>query len=172
MTEKNLRRLDLFSAALLVLWLGLAIGFAFVQAPVTFKLAESRDVAGRIVGASLVRLEWAAWIAFGLSLALVWVPRWLAEFKEKDGVGPLRLWSAAALAALLMCFASSFIVTPRMAQLRAHMAAPIDTVPQDHPDRVAHGKAHRISTQLMGLRMLLALGLAIGVAWLPRRKDD
>lgn len=171
MDEKTLRRLDALALALLLIWLGMALGFAFIQAPVTFKVIESRDLAGRVVGPSLVLLDWAAWGAFALALGLSWIPRWLAEFKEADGIGPFRLWSAAALVALLMCFASSFIVTPKVKSIRARLQAPIESVPKEHPDRMAHAKAHKISTQLLVLRMLLALGLAAGVAFLPRKQD-
>lgn len=172
MNEKTLRRLDLLSAALLLLWLGMALGFAFLQAPTTFQVLGSRDLAGQVVGATLRRLDWVAWAAFALPLGLSWGSRWLAEFQEADGIGPLRLWSATALVALLMCFASSFIVTPKLAALRTRINAPIESLAPEHPDRIAHGKAHGISRQMLGLRMLLALGLAIGVAFLPKMEME
>jgi hypothetical protein len=84
-------------------------------------------------------------------------------------VGPLRLWGAAALLALLMCFTSSFIVSPRLRDLRVRMGNAVETFAPDHPDRAAFRRAHGISRQLMGLRVLLALGLAAGVAVLPRQ---
>lgn len=169
MTEKTLRRIDAISLGVLLLWLGMALGFAFLQAPTTFHVLESRDLAGRVVGATLVRLDWAAWIAFALALGLSWTPRWLAEFREADGIGPLRLWSAAAMVALLMCLASTFIISPKLSAIRARVAVPIETLAQDHPDRQSHAKAHRISRQLLLLRMALALGLAVGLGYLPRK---
>lgn len=169
MTERNLRRLDAISLGLLLVWLGMALGFAFLQAPTTFQVLASRDLAGRVVGTTLARLDWVAWGVFALVLGLSWVPRWLAEFREMNGIGPLRLWSAAALVALLMCFASSFIVTPR---LRARVQAPLETLAEDHPDRLRYAKAHQISRQLLVLRMILALGLALGVGYLPKQKDS
>lgn len=171
MTEKTLRRLDALSLGLLLLWLGMALGFAFLQAPTTFQVLDNRDLAGRVVGATLARLDWVAWAVFVLVLALSWLPRWLAEFKEMDGLGPLRLWSAAALVALLMCFASSFIVTPKMVSIRARVQAPLETLTEEHPDRLSHAKAHRISRQLLILRMFLAAGLALGLGYLPRKQD-
>jgi hypothetical protein len=172
MTETTLRRLDAVSCAVLLLWLGMALGFAFLQAPTTFHVLGSRDLAGQVVGATLRRLDWVAWAAFLLPLGLSWGSRWLAEFQEKDGIGPLRLWSATVLAALLMCFASAFIVTPKLVFLRTRMNAPIETITKEHPDRKAYDKAHGISRQLLGLRMMLALGLAVGVAFLPKLKDS
>jgi hypothetical protein len=149
----------------------MALGFAFLQAPTTFQVMGSRDLAGQVVGASLRRLDWVAWGVFIAVLGLSWGSRWLAEFQEKDGIGPLRLWSATVLVALLMCFASSFILTPKLMATRARMNAPVETFAQDHPDRVAYQKAHGISRQMLILRMLLALGLAAGVGFLPRKQE-
>jgi len=41
MNEKTLSRLDALSVALLLLWLGMALGFAFLQAPTTFQVLLS-----------------------------------------------------------------------------------------------------------------------------------
>lgn len=171
MNEKTLSRLDALSVALLFLWLGMALGFAFLQAPTTFQVLGSRDLAGQVVGATLRRLDWVAWGVFISVLGLSWGSRWLAEFQDKDGIGPLRLWSATLLVALLMCFASSFILSPKLVAVRARMNAPIETFAQDHPDRIAYQKAHGISKQMLILRMLLALGLALGVRYLPKQQE-
>lgn len=167
---KHANRTDALAAGLLLLWTGMVLGFAFLAAPLLFKMMPSRDLAGAIAGRVVTRLDWMAWFAFGGALVLAWFPRWHAEVKEEGPVGPLRLWVAAALAALLMGFASQFIVSPGLARIRARMGAPVETFEPAHPDRAAYNKAHRISTQMMFLRLLLALGLAAGTAALPRRK--
>jgi len=153
---------------LLLLWIGMALGFGLLTAPLLFSQIPSRDLAGRIAGLVIGRLDWAAWIAFGGAFALSFLPRWLAELKETDAVGPFRLWTAAALAALLMCLASSFIFSPKIHDIRARMAVPVETLAPEHPDRLAYNKAHKLSRQFFFLRLLLAAGLAIGLAWLPR----
>jgi hypothetical protein len=168
MNQKTLVRLDAAAAALLVLWAGMVLAFAFLVAPLLFALLPSRDLAGLVAGRSVARLDVAAWMAFLGAMALVQVPRWAKEIRDGETVGPLRLWGAAAVLALLMCFTSSFIVTPRLHTLRARMAGAVETLPPDHPDRAAYRKAHSISRQLMGLRLLLALALAGGCAALPR----
>jgi len=172
MNEKTLSRLDTVSVALLLLWLGMALGFAFLQAPTTFQVLGSRDLAGQVVGATLRRLDWVAGAVFLAVLGLSWGSRWLAEFQENDGIGPLRLWSATVLVALLMCFASSFILTPKLMATRARMNGPVETFAQDHPDRVTYQKAHGISRQMLILRMLLALGLTVGVGFLPKGPNE
>lgn len=168
--DRSLPRLDRATVVLLLLWVGMALGFAFLVAPVMFQSVPSRAHAGLAVGRIFQRLDWAAWIAFGGALALSAVPRWLQEIGDGDNpVGPLRLWVAATLAALLMCMASSFIITPRIEARRTALGTTVDTLPADHPERAAFAKAHAISRQMLILRMLLALGLAGTVVFLPRK---
>jgi len=165
MSPTTLLRIDQFSKIVLLLWAGAALGFGLFSAPVLFGELPSRDLAGRIAGLIIGRLDWAAWIAFGLA-GLSWVGRWAAEVQE-ELIGPLRLWSAALTVALLMCLASTFVVTPKVQAIRARLNAPIESVPQEHPDRVAYNKAHGLSRNLFFLRILLAMGLAATVGLLP-----
>ncbi|BDU70390.1 hypothetical protein GETHOR_24910 [Geothrix oryzae] len=167
MSPSTLRRLDQVSVALLLLWAGAALGFGAFSAPLLFQELPSRDVAGRLAGLTIGRLDWAAWVAFGLA-GLSWGARWVAEVKEEI-VGPIRLWSAAWLVALLMCLASTFVVTPKVRAIRARIGAPIETLAPDHADRVAYNKAHGLSRNLFFLRILLAMGLAATVGMLPRK---
>ena len=167
MSDASLKRLDLASMSLLLLWTGMALGFGVFTAPLLFRLLPSRELAGQLAGAIVVRLDWAAWVAFGGSFLMSYLPRWLAEVEDREVVGPLHLWVAGALAVLLICLASSFIVTPRIREIRASIPGPVETLPADDPLRLAHGKAHRFSTQFFFLRLILALGLAAGVRFLP-----
>jgi hypothetical protein len=167
MKAPTLRRLDATSAALLLLWTGMALGFGALGAPLLFKLLPSRDLAGQVAGATVVRLDWAAWIAFGGAFLCSYLPRWLAEVQETEAVGPLRLWTAGALAALLICLASSFIITPRIQEIRSSLPGPVETLAPGSALRAAHAKAHRFSTQFFFLRLILAFGLAAGLPFLP-----
>ncbi|GEM_PF-235388 len=168
MTSKSLARTDALAAGVLVLWTGMVLGFAFLVAPLLFSVLPSRDVAGHIAGRVVTRLDFMAWAAFLLALGLAIFPRWLQEIRDPEGVGPMRLWTAAALVALLMCFTSQFIVSPGLGRIRARMDGPVEALAKDHPDRVAYQKAHGISRQLMFVRLILALALAAGVAVLPK----
>ena len=169
MSSTTLHRLDQFSKVLLLLWAGAALGFGVFSAPVLFRELPSRDLAGHIAGLIVGRLDWAAWLAFGLA-GLSWAGRWAADVKE-DLIGPVRLWSAGLLVALLMCLASSFIVTPKVRAIRARINAPIESLAPDHADRLAYNKAHGISRNLFFLRILLAVGLAATVGLLPRSAE-
>ena len=169
MTDRMLRILDRCTAAVLLLWVGAALGFGILMAPVLFQQLPSRDVAGHLAGLVVGRLDWAAWAAFGLA-GLSWGARWFAGAKE-EVIGPLRLWSAAWLVALVMCLASSAVITPKIHDIRARIAAPIESLAPEHPDRAAYDKAHTLSRQLFFLRILLALGLAATVGLLPRAPE-
>jgi hypothetical protein len=166
MSPKTLQRFDQFSKTLLLLWAGAAIGFGVFTAQVLFRELPSRDLAGRVAGLIIGRLDWAAWIAFGLA-GLSWAGRWASEVQDEI-IGPIRLWTGGLMVALLMCLASSFIVTPKIQAIRARINAPIESLAQDHPDRVAYNKAHGLSRNLFLLRILLAVGLAATVSLLPR----
>ena len=168
MPERPFARTDAAAAGVLVLWAGMVLGFAFLVAPLLFKLLPSRDVAGAIAGRVVTRLDVMAWTAFLAAAVLALFPRWLKEVRDAAPVGPLRLWGATVLVALLMCFTSQFIVTPGLHRIRARMDGPVEALPQDHTDRMAYQKAHGISRQLMFIRLLLALGLAAGITVLPR----
>lgn len=168
MNARTLARLDATAAALLLLWVGMVAGFAFLMAPLLFSILPSRDLAGLIASRVVGRLDIAAFLAFAGAMALVLFPRWLQEIGDGDSLGPLRLWTAAALVALLTCFASSFIISPKLHAIRAGLNAPIESIAPGSPERAAYQKAHSTSRQFMGLRLLLALGLAAGIAVLPR----
>jgi hypothetical protein len=171
MNEKQLTRLDTVSGMLLLLWAGMALGIAVLAAPVAFHQLPSRDLAGRVIGACFRWIDLLSWFAFGLPFLLSYGSRWLSEMKD-SGIGPMTLWSAATLAALLMCFTSMAIVNPRMEAIRARISAPMETLPETAPDRTAFKRAHSISEQLLGFRMLLAIGLAVGVFYLPKKRQE
>jgi hypothetical protein len=166
MNPKTIRHLDQANRVMLLLWAGAALGFGLFAAPVLFRELPSRDLAGHIAGLIIVRLDWAAWVVFGLA-GLSWAGRWMAEVEE-ELIGPIRLWSAGLLVALLACLASSFIVTPKLQEIRARIHAPIESLAPDAADRVSYQKAHGLSRNLFFLRILVAVGLAATVSLLPR----
>lgn len=165
---KDLRRLDLASTTLLLLWLGMALGFAALMAPVLFATIPSKDLAGRAAGAMVARLDWAAWVAFGGALALSYGGRWLQEIGDGLPIGPLRLWSAAALVALLFTFSSTFLATPKLHELRAQMRAPVESLAAEDAQLIAYRKIHGLSTQFFVIRLVLATALVWGIGRLPQ----
>ena len=171
MKGRGLVRVDALAAGLLLLWAGMVLGFAFLTAPLLFRVLPSRDLAGLVAGKVVASLDWGAWIGFAGAAALVQGVRWAREIRDPEPVGPLRLWGAAVVLALLMCFTSSCIVTPKLRDLRAGMGAAVETLPADHPARASYRRVHGFSRQLMILRLVLALALAAGTAALPRPRN-
>ena len=169
--EKTLRRLDTASLVLLLLWLGMTLGFAALMAPALFSNLPSKDLAGRLAGVMVSRLDLAAWFAFGGALLLSYGGRWLNEIRDASPIGPLRLWSAAALVALLFTFSSTFLATPRLHELRAQMNAPVESLPQDDARVQSYRKTHGLSTQFIFIRMVLAAALVWGLGRLPKAKQ-
>jgi hypothetical protein len=161
MDRKALARFDALSVVLLLLWVGLALGLLLIAGPVASAQLLEGPVR-QLLGSCFRRLDWLAWIAFGLPFLMSFGARWLEEVKDTLDIGPMRLWSAAALAALLACFASAAIVNPRLEVLRAK---PLE-------QRAPIHRAQSIVTQLLVLRILLALGLAGGVVFLPKTQQD
>jgi hypothetical protein len=172
MTPKLLRRLDATAAALLWAWVGAGLGFGILTAPGLFRIVPSRDLAGQVAGNAVANLDLAAWIVFGAALLLVYAGRWFAGVDDIAGLGPIRLWAAACLAALTICVASSFIVTPKLHEIRARMNAPVESLPATNPDRAAYDKAHSASRQFFFLRLLLAAGLAMTLGRLPVERES
>ena len=169
MSPSTLSRVDALSRILLLLWAA-ALGFGLINAPLLFQEVPSRDLAGRIAGMVIGRLDWAAWAVF-LVAGLSWAGRWMAELKE-DLIGPMRLWGAALTVALLMCMSSSLVVGPKIHAIRERINAPIETLAKDHPDRLAYNKAHGLSRNLFFIRVLLALGLAATVGFMPLKNEE
>ncbi|HET8901885.1 MAG TPA: hypothetical protein VFM84_08125 [Holophagaceae bacterium] len=172
MTPKLLRRLDAITAALLWVWVGAGLGFGILTAPGLFRIVPSRDLAGQVAGNAVGNLDLAAWAVFGAALLLVYAGRWFAGVDDVAGLGPIRLWAAACLAALTICLASSFIVTPKLHEIRARMTAPLESLPPTNPDRAAYDKAHSASRQFFFLRLLLAAGLAMTLGRLPVAREE
>ena len=154
MDEQLLARFDALSRALLWIWVLL----------VAAALAGGRLVTYRHT------LDYAAWGVFGGALLLSFLSRWLNEIEDEGPIGPMRIWMAATLVALLMCLASSFIVAPKLLIIRGRLAeAEVQGQPLG-PDQATLRKATSVANQMLGLRVLLALGLGYGVGLLPRRK--
>lgn len=172
MTAKVLRRLDTIAHALLWMWVGAGLGFGVLMAPGLFRIIPSRDLAGLVAGNTVANLDLAAWIVFGSALLLVYAGRWFAGVDDEVGIGPIRLWAAACLAALTICLASSFIVTPKLQEIRARLNAPVESVPTTNPDRAAYDKAHGVSRQFFFLRLLLAAALAVTLSRLPVDRQE
>jgi hypothetical protein len=169
MSETALRRTDRLAQTLLLFWTGGGLCFGAL-APILFKLIPQRDLAGQVAGAMVARLDTLAWIAFGAATVLVYGLRWVNEVDESLPVTPTKLWVFTAMVALILCLISSGLITPRLAELRAQMGAPIESFAPTHALRSIYDHNHKISSIVFFVRLALALALALAIDLLPRQK--
>jgi hypothetical protein len=142
---------DGVSCGLLLAWTALAlIGLTF----------------GSTVGQTVV--DAAAWFAFGVAMLLSVLPRWLSGVSDKEVIGPYRLWAAACTAALLFCMASSFLVAPRIKGIQTQIDTQALSAEIQDALSKSHARAKSLSVQFRCIRMVLAVGLALGARKLPR----
>ena len=147
---------------LITLWLGAALFFTLAVAPSAFAALPTRELAGALVGRVLPTLFWSGAAAGGVLAA--------AEL-----VAPSRRHRTARLAAaaviVVACLAAQLLVAPRIAELRAGMQVPLESLPAADPRRVAFGRLHVASVAWLGLAMTSGLMVLI-LAALSLPRDD
>ena len=146
----------------LALWTGSIFFFAAVVAPILFSVLPSRNLAGMVVGQSLVSLHWIG-VACGLVFLLCSVLLALIE----GGPSPFHPRDLLLVAMLLVTLGTHFGVERRMNSLKAEMGV-IDVVPQDDARRVEFNHLHKWSTKLEGSVLLFGLVLL----FLEVREDE
>lgn len=158
---------DRISFILLALWLGMSLGFA-TTSPLLFDYL-SRVTAGGIAGKMVERLDLVAWIAFGGGWLLSALPRWLQQSPNSLPVTSSKLWNFAILTALIFCFGSSFILTPKLnSTLAALTTLPTPTGSILVELTESRDQAHRFSVQFFIIRMVLAVALLWGLTRLQK----
>jgi hypothetical protein len=137
---------------LLGAWVGAMLFFGMVVAPAAFAELPTRELAGRLAGRVLERLD-----LFGAGVAVLVAASALAQAGLGRGAGAWML--RLGLAILVLCMlAGSFKVTHGMRSLRAEMGV-IDQVAENHPLRLAFGRLHRVSVRLYGGTLIVAVAL-------------
>ena len=152
MSEKKLVVLDAASAGLLALWLGLVAAY-FIFKPAV----------------SIFHVDIAAWLAFGASLLLSGLPRWLYDIRNAEIISPLRLWAASGMTALVFCIASSFIATPKMRDIHNQLTVQNISAQQRDSLNRSYAKTNNFLLQFLCIRAALAIGLVFGLKRLPRK---
>lgn len=151
---------------LLAIWLGSMIFFSFGVAPNAFAVLPTRELAGRMVTASITKVESIGMIV-GPLLMLISIASW----RLRRGASLLKIGHLVMLAVMTAAAALSRLwITPTMADLRVAMGGLIDDVSVDDPLRVQFSYMHQYSTALMALAMfagLVALFLSVR-SWLKR----
>ncbi len=152
-------------ALLLAVWIGSMIFFSFAVAPTAFAVLNDRELAGRIVTATISRVEWIGLIA-GPLLLLIQATTWrgVAPGGAAKVIRGLLLVLMTAMAAL-----SKFWVSAKMASLRVQMGG-IENVPVDNPLRVEFNFLHQFSTSAMAVALLAGFAVLFLTvrSWLKR----
>lgn len=149
--DQMLRFLQVFA---LGTWVGAGLFLSLAVAPAAFAALASRHQAGAVVGTAVGRLHLLGLVAGGVFLLA-------AVVLERAPAALVRPAALLVAAMLVLTLASHYGVTPRLAGLRAEMAAAhgsIDQTPAEHPLRRRFRRLHGVSSALE-LAVLLA-GLA------------
>lgn len=150
--------LDAAHTLVLGLWFGAMVFFSAAVAPSAFGVLPTRALAGALVNSVLGKLEW-----WGLACGLLLTG--LQGFQLWRG-GRLGTWKGRALMALPLLMTlnvalSKFVVSARLAALRAGLGGEIEHLSPDDPIRLTFAAWHQYSVGLTAFNILAALTLAI-----------
>ena len=136
----------------LVIWIGGIIFFAAAVAPTVFKVLPTRHLAGAVVTRSLGILHW-----MGIVCGIVFlITSMLHSYSARGAAHPFALRHLLVYIMLALTVISQFVVSARMAALRAAMGE-IDLVPVADARRIAFGQLHAWSTRLESGVLILGL---------------
>ena len=133
---------------LLALWLGASLFFALGVAPAAFAVLPARELAGALVGRLLPVLFWTGAALGGVLISLGLLQHGRSGFRRSRVV--------AATVISLSCLVAQLGVAPRIASLRATVAAPLASLPPADPQRILFGRLHMLSVAWLALAMMAA----------------
>jgi hypothetical protein len=135
------------------LWVGASAGFAFVYAPIAFKLVTDRDTFAEITGQTLARLAALTFAAGGAAVGAAFLRAAVSPEARKSDV--IRaLVGSAALAAVAY---HETAVVPAMNEAQRAMGGSFKAVAEDDPARIAYRKKHEVSRSVYGGALLLGV---------------
>jgi hypothetical protein len=136
----------------LIVWLGGLIFFSFGVAPTAFSVLPTRHLAGLVVSRSLTALHW-----IGIVSGIVFLTTSMLYSRLHAGsTQPLAPRHILLYIMLGLSLISQFVISPRMATLRASMPD-TNSVATTDPVRVQFNALHAWSTRLEGGVLLLGL---------------
>jgi hypothetical protein len=135
---------------LLAIWLGAAVFFIGV-AQTAFAVVAERDVAGAIVGRTLMILNIA-----GIAISVVLL---LTSLLGASKVSLFWLWIERFLLLVLAtaCAVNQFVISFWLASIRSQIGRPIDEVAADDPLRMQFDQIHQYSVWILMAAMAAAL---------------
>jgi hypothetical protein len=149
------------------LWTGASAGFAFVSAPIAFRLVADRDVFAQITEGTLGRLATLSYVAGGLAATVAFLR---AAFEPDDGTNDA-VRGIAGISALVLIAYHQLAIVPAMARAQAAMGG-LNSAAEDDPRRIAYRALHQRSTRAFGAALLLGVAQLALAATRPNVVDD
>jgi len=144
--------LRFFMLLALVIWIGGIIFFAAAVARTVFKVLPTHHLAGAVVTRSLGILHW-----MGIVCAFVFLATsMLHSYSARGAARPFAVRHVLVYVMLVLTLISQFVVSAKMAALRAAMGE-IDLVPIADARRIAFNQLHAWSTRLESGVLILGL---------------
>lgn len=137
----------------LIVWVGGIIFFAFVEAPVSFRVLPSTHLAGLVVGRTLTLLHW---IGFASGAAFLLASMAL-QGRTSYRVRPLAGAHLLVFTMLALTAVSQYVVTPAMERTRQQQQSLKDSVALQQQFQ----QLHNWSERLEGGVLLLGLGTVV-----------
>ena len=144
---------------LIAAWVGAAALFVGSVAPAAFAVLPDRALAGALVGRVLPVVFITGIVGGALTILLDWPYGRVASDKWRFG---------AAVVTAAACAVAQFVVSPRIASLRAEIGPSLQAIALDDPRRQAFGQLHAISVGWLGVAMLAATVVVIAGAYALR----
>lgn len=156
----------------LVVWVGGLIFFAFVVAPVAFKILPSSHMAGTVVAGTLKVLNIIG-VVCALVLLVCCTVLWLNAARSSLPRRTTRLISAQLWLLLVMLAATACVqwrIVPAMENDRIAAGGDVAVAPADNPARRHFERLHPISEKVEGSALLLGLGVVVLTALEPDQR--
>ena len=143
---------------LIALWLGAAVFFSFAVAPSAFAVIPARELAGAVVARTLAVVNTGGAVIGLLLLLSLPLDRRAASRRARAGEGVSLLFLTA------LCAAGQWVISARMATLRAQIRRPIDELAANDPVRVAFNSLHVYSVWALVAAMLAGAAALLLIA--------
>jgi uncharacterized membrane protein len=145
----------------IVVWVGGIVFFAFVLAPVAFRLLPSQHLAGAVVGGTLRVLD-----IIGLVCGFIFWAATALLFRASSAAHKGR-YEAQILFATIMLAATAYLhanILPAMEVDRASAGGDIEAAPATDPAKIHFEKLHTRSERVEGAILFCGLAIVILMA--------
>ncbi|GAC1311520.1 MAG: hypothetical protein NVSMB21_21090 [Vulcanimicrobiaceae bacterium] len=156
----------MLETTVLGLWAGAMACFAFIVAPIAFRILPGMELFGTLTGAVIRGVG-----SFGNVCGALAIAASLARATAP----PARRLAVARIALVAVALGASAYqsgtIVPRMDATAATIPGPIDSVPKTDPRRAAYAAQHEASTRVYGTAFVCVVA-ALALAAFGRRRSS